>query len=152
MLFGSRNPREKMEQILSDPIPFNDMIFVAIPLVLWGIMALTTWLSFRLCRHEPPKLRFIIAIAFLQVLLGLLTMYVVERIKYQPFLIIGTGLGIMLLSDLLFIKTFLKNNWKQSLPVWAIASGLQLVFLPFCSAVMILSWFVFYFMNTPPQP
>jgi hypothetical protein len=79
-------------------------------------------------------------------------MYVVERIKYEPFLIIGTGLGVIILSDLLFIKIFLKNDWKQSLRTWAIASVMQLVLLPVCSAVMLLGWFVFYFINHPPQP
>lgn len=142
-----------MSLILSDPFPFFAIGLVSIPLVLlWGVISLTIWISFRLRKLEPPKLRFIIAIAFLQILLGLLTMYVVEVIKYEPFLIIGTGLGIIILSDLLFIKMFLKNDWKQSLRVWAIASVMQLVFLPVCSAVMLLGWFVFAFMNHPPQP
>ncbi len=141
-----------MRWILSDPFPFSAIGLVSIPLVLWGIISLTIWISFRLRKLEPPKLRFIFAIAFLQILLGLLTMYVVERIKYEPFLIIGTGLGIIILSDLLFIKMFLKNDWKQSLGVWAIASVMQLVFLPVCSAVMLLGWFVYYFINHPPQP
>jgi hypothetical protein len=139
-----------MSRILSDPLPFSAIGLVSIPLVLWGIISLTIWISFRLRKLEPPKLRFIFAIAFLQILL--LTMYVVERIKYEPFLIIGTGLGIIILSDLLFIKMFLKNDWKQSLGVWAIASVMQLVFLPVCSAVMLLGWFVYYFINHPPQP
>lgn len=142
-----------MSLILSDPFPFFAIGLVSIPLVLlWGVISLTIWISFRLRKVEPPKFKFLFAIAFLQILLGLLTMYVVEVIKYEPFLIIGTGLGIIILSDLLFIKMFLKNDWKQSLRVWAIASVMQLVFLPVCSAVMLLGWFVFYFMNHPPQP
>lgn len=142
-----------MSRILSDPFPFFAIGLVSIPLVLlWGVISLTIWISFRLRKLEPPKLRFILAIAFLQILLGLLTMYVVERIKYEPFLIIGTGLGVIILSDLLFIKIFLKNDWKQSLRTWAIASVMQLVLLPVCSAVMLLGWFVFYFINHPPQP
>lgn len=142
-----------MSRILSDPFPFFAIGLVSIPLVLlWGVISLTIWISFRLRKLELPKLRFILAIAFLQILLGLLTMYVVERIKYEPFLIIGTGLGVIILSDLLFIKIFLKNDWKQSLRTWAIASVMQLVLLPVCSAVMLLGWFVFYFINHPPQP
>jgi hypothetical protein len=101
---------------------------------------------------ESPKLRFILAIAFLQILLGILTIYVVELIKYEPFLIIVTGLGVTILSGLLFIKLFLKNDWKQSLRIWAIAAVMQVVFVPVCSGVMLLGWFVFYFMNHPPQP
>lgn len=125
---------------------------VSIPLVLWGIIALTIRISFRLRKVESPKLKFILAIAFLQTLLGILTIFVVETIKYEPFLIIGTGLGITILSGLLFIKMFLKNDWKQSLRIWAIAAVMQMVFVPVCSGVMLLGWFVFYFMNHPPQP
>ena len=125
---------------------------VSIPLVLWGIIALTIRISFRLRKVESPKLKFIFAIAFLQTLLGILTIYVVESIKYEPFLIIGTSLGITILSGLLFIKMFLKNDWKQSLRIWAIAAVMQMVFVPVCSGVMLLGWFVFYFINHPPQP
>jgi hypothetical protein len=141
-----------MSRILSDPFPFSLIGMVSIPLVLWGITALSIRISFRLRKVESPKLRFILAIAFLQILLGILTIYVVELIKYEPFLIIVTGLGVTILSGLLFIKLFLKNDWKQSLRIWAIAAVMQVVFVPVCSGVMLLGWFVFYFMNHPPQP
>ena len=141
-----------MSRILSVTFPFFAIGMLSIPLVLWGIIAFTIRISFRLCKVEPPKLKFIFAIAFLQTLLGIVTIYVVELIKYEPFLIIGTGLGITILSGLLFIKMFLKNDWKQSLRIWAIAAVMQLVFVPICSGVMLLGWFVFYFMNHPPQP
>jgi hypothetical protein len=141
-----------MSLFLPDPFLFLVVGLVSIPLVLWGIIALTIRISFRLRKVESPKLKFIFAIAFLQTLLGILTLYVVEAIKYEPFLIIGTSLGITILSGLLFIKMFLKNDWKQSLRIWAIAAVMQMVFVPVCSGVMLLGWFVFYFMNHPPQP
>jgi hypothetical protein len=141
-----------MSQFLSTPFPLSAIGLVSIPLALWGILSLTIWLSFRLRKLAPPKFGLIIAVAFLQTLLGLLSMYVVERIRYLPFLIIGAGLGVIILSDLFFITSFLKRDWKRSLPVWAIASLMQLVFLPVCSAVMLLGWFVFYFSSHPPQP
>jgi hypothetical protein len=141
-----------MSLILPDPFPFLVVGLVSIPLVLWGIIALTIRISFRLRKVESPNLKFIFAIAFLQTLLGILTLFVVEAIKYEPFLIIGTSLGITILSGLLFIKMFLKNDWKQSLRIWAIAAVMQMVFVPVCSGVMLLGWFVFYFMNHPPQP
>jgi hypothetical protein len=141
-----------MSLFLPDPFLFLVVGLVSIPLVLWGIIALTIRISFRLRKVESPKLKFIFAIAFLQTLLGILTLFVVEAIKYEPFLIIGTSLGITILSGLLFIKMFLKNDWKQSLRIWAIAAVMQMVFVPVCSGVMLLGWFVFYFMNHPPQP
>ena len=141
-----------MSLILSDPFPFFAIGLVSIPLVLlWGVISLTIWISFRLRKVEPPKFKFLFAIAFLQILLGILTIYVVDAINDEPSLYIGTGLGITILSGLLFIKMFLKNDWKQSLRTWAIASVMQLVLLPVCSAGMLLGWFVFYFMNHPPQ-
>jgi hypothetical protein len=138
------------------PIPGFPIIsvigFVSIPLVLMGIMALTTRVSFRLCKTKPPKLKFMVAVAFLQILLLVLTLYVVELIKYEPFLMIGAALGITILSNLIFIKMFLKNGWKQSLGIWAIAGVMQMAFLPVCSGVMLMGWFAFNFMNHTPQP
>jgi hypothetical protein len=140
-----------MSRILSEPYIFSIIGLVFIPLVLWGIIALTIRLSFQLRKVEPPKLKFMFAISFLQILLGILTIYVIELIKYEPFLVFGTALGITILSGLLFIKIFLKNDWKQSLRIWIIAAVMQMVFVPVCSMVMLLGWFVFYFMNHPPQ-
>jgi hypothetical protein len=141
-----------MSPDLSTSFPFAAIGLVSIPLFLWGILSLTIWSGFQLRKLAPPKFGLIIAVAFLQTLLGLLSMYVVERIKYLPFLIIGVSLGMIILSDLLFITLFLKKDWKRSLPVWAIASLMQLLFLPVCSAVMLFGWFVFYFSSHPPQP
>jgi hypothetical protein len=141
-----------MNRILSDSTTFSVIGLVSIPLVLLGIMVLTTWTSFRMRKVEPPKLKVMLPIAFLQISLGLLTIYVVELIKYEPFLMIATGLGITILSNLLFIKLFLKDDWRQPLRIWAIAAVMQLVIVPVCSGGMLLSWFVFYFMNHPPQP
>ena len=141
-----------MSPTLSNPIPFSLIIALSIPVVLWGIIALSIRMSFRLRKVECPKLKIIIAIAFLQTLLGILTIYIVESIKYEPLLIIGAGLGITILSGLLFLKMFVKNNWKQTLRTWVIATVMQLVFVPVCSGVMLLGWFVYYFMNHPPQP
>jgi hypothetical protein len=140
-----------MSRILSETYIFSVVGLVFIPLVLWGIIALTIRLSFRLRKVEPPKLKFLFAISFLQILLGILTIYVIELIKYEPFLVFGTALGITILSGLLFIQIFLKNDWKQSLRIWVIAAVMQMVFVPVCSMVMLLGWFVFYFMNHPPQ-
>jgi hypothetical protein len=141
-----------MSRFLSDSSIFSRFSLVSIPLVLLGIMILTTWISFRLSKVEPPKSKFMFAAAFLQILLGILTIYVVELIKYAPFLMIGTGLGITVLSNLLFINMFLKDSRKQPLCIWAFAAVLQMVFVPVCSGGMLLGWFVFYFMDHPPQP
>ena len=113
---------------------------------------MTIWISFRLRKVEPPKFKFLFAIAFLQILLGILTIYVVDAVNDEPSLYIGTGLGITILSGLLFIKMFLKNDWKQSLRIWAIAAIMQLVFVPVCSVVMLLGLFIIGFMLHPPQP
>lgn len=142
-----------MSRIFSDPFPFSAIGLVSIPLVLlWGVISLTIWISFRLRKVEPPKFKFLFAIAFLQILLGILTIYVVDAINDEPSLYIGTGLGITILSGLLFIKIFLKNDWKQSLRIWAIAAIMQLVFVPVCSVVMLLGFFIVGFMLHPPQP
>jgi len=106
-------------------------------LILCGIITLTTWISFRLRKVESPKLKFLVAIAFLQILLGGLTVFVVKAINDDPFLCFGTGLGVIFLSGLFFIRLIFKYGWKQSLHIWAIAAGMQLVLVPVCSVVMV---------------
>jgi len=96
-------------------------------------------------------LKFLVAIVFLQILLGVTTGFVVRAIKNDPFICVGTGLGITILSGLLFIKLILKYDWKQSLRIWAIAAGLQLVFVPVCLVVMLVGWVMFTLWLYPPQ-
>jgi type IV secretory pathway TrbD component len=129
---------------LSRPDHFTFAIIglVTIFSVLWGIITWIIRISYRLRKVEPPKLKFMFAIAFLQILLGILTIYVVDAIMDEPLLYMGTGLGITILSGLLFIKLILKNDWNQSLRIWTIAASMQLVFVPVCSVVMLVGWFI----------
>ena len=125
--------------------------FVFTFLVLCGIIAWTTWIGFRLRKVEPPKLIFRIAIAFLQILLGGLTVFVVKAIHNDPFIAIGTGLGITILSGPFFMKLILKCGLKQTMHIWAIAAGMQLVFVPVCAVVMVVGWVMISFLLYPPQ-
>jgi len=124
--------------------------FGIILLILWGIMTGTNWISFRLAKVEHPKWLFLFAIAFLQILLGGLTLFVVRAIKIDPFLDVGTCLGITLLSSLFFIKLILKYGWKPALRIWGVVAGLQLVLLPVCSLVMLAVLVNFSFLFYPP--
>jgi hypothetical protein len=120
-------------------------------LVLCGIIAWTNRISFRLRKVELPKWRLLFAFAFLQILLGVLTIFVVRAIKNDPFLDIGSGLGVAILSGLVFIKMILKTGWKQALRVWVIAAGMQLVLVPVCSTAMLVVWVMLSFLLFPPQ-
>jgi hypothetical protein len=120
-------------------------------LVICGIITLTIWTSLRLSKVESPKLKFLLAMVFLQILLGGLTVFGVKSIKNDPFIDIGSGLGIIFLSGILFIKLMLKNGWKKSLRVWAVATGMQLVFVPVCSVVMAVGWVRLLLLLYPPQ-
>jgi len=98
-----------------------------------------------------PKLKFLFTIAFLQILLGVMTVWIVKAIQDEPFIAIGTGLIIMLLSGLFFIKWILKNPWKLSLRVWAMAALMQVVLVPVCSVFMSVIGVWFLWRLFPPQ-
>ncbi len=120
-------------------------------LINCGIITWTIWTSIRLSKVEPPKLIFLFVIVFLEILLGGLTVFGVKSIKNNLFIDIGSGLGMTFLSGIIFIKLILKNSWKKSLRVWAVATGMQLVFVPVCSAVMVVGWVRLLLLLYPPQ-
>lgn len=120
-------------------------------LILCGITTWTTWVSFRVNKMVTPKLKFLFTIAFLQILLGVMTVWIAKAIKDEPLFAIGTGLIIMFLSGLFFIKWILKNPWKLSLRVWAMAALMQVVLVPVCSVFMSVIGVWFLWRLFPPQ-
>ncbi len=136
---------------LADPTIYLVIGLAFIVLVLWGIIAWTTRISFRLRKVEVPKSRFLFVVTLLQILVGGLTFYGFEVIKDGPTLNMGIALGITILSGLLFRKMILKNNWKQTLGGWAIAALLQLVLLPVSLVIMLFVWVMLLFIIHPPQ-
>jgi hypothetical protein len=120
-------------------------------LVLCGVITWTTRTSIRLGKKELPKIKFLFAIAFLQVLLGVITIFVVRAIKDDPVIAIGTGAGIMFLSGLFYIKVILKKSWRQSLRIWAVAFAMQLVLVPVFTVVMVVGWIMILLWMYPPQ-
>jgi hypothetical protein len=123
----------------------------SILLILFGIIPWTTRISLRLNKVDTPKLKFLFAIAFLQILLGIMAVFIVKAIKNELFIAIGGGSGITFLSGLFFIKLILKNGWRQSLRVWGIAAAMQLVLLPICSAVLLVVFVSLIFLLFPPM-
>lgn len=119
--------------------------------VLCGILTWTTRISIRLSKLDLPRSRSLIAIAFLQVLLGGLTVFALRAITDDPFIDIGTGLVMTFLSGLFLIKLILKNGWRRSLRVWAVAAAMQLVLVPIFSAIMLVGWVLFFLWLYPPQ-
>ena len=120
-------------------------------LVAYGIMTWTIWTSIRLIRVEPSKLRFLFAIAFLQILFGGLTIYGIKQVNNEPAIAIGAGLGVMILSGFLLIKLILQHGWNRSLRLWAIATGMQLVFVPVCSFILLAGLALVSNLLYPPQ-
>jgi hypothetical protein len=120
-------------------------------LILCGVVTLTTRMSIRLAKVELPKLRTLFAIAFLQTLLGGLTVFILRAINNDPLIDIGIGLGMIFLSGLFLIKLILKYGWKQCLRVWGITTVLQLIILPACSVIMVIGWVMIFLRLYPPQ-
>jgi hypothetical protein len=140
-----------MNRIYSDAVLFLIAGLGLMLLVLSGVVTVTTRLGMRLGKVEPKKLGLVFLFALLQVLLGVATVYAVRAIHNDPWIDIGAGLGMTLLSGLLFVKVMLKGAWKSSLRVWAIAAALQTVLIPACGWVMLLGWVALSFLLYPPQ-
>ena len=112
---------------------------VILLIVLCGIIAWTTRKSFIWRKTESPKLWLLFIIAFLQILLGVITVFAVKAINNNPVIALGSGLGILILSGYFWIKIFLKQSWKGSLRLWSYAAVMQLVLLPICAAALTIS-------------
>lgn len=124
---------------------------VILLIVLCGIIAWTTRKSFIWRKTEPPRLWLLFIIAFLQILLGVITVFAVKWINNNPIIALGFGLGILILSGCIGIKLFLKFSWKQSLHLWSYAAVMQLVLLPVCAAALNIAWLMLTFRLFPPQ-
>lgn len=139
-----------MSHILTGPVIVLLLGSGVILFILCGIITLTIRISIRLNKLEPPKLRFLFSIAFLQLLLGGLTVYALRTVNDDPYIDLGIGLGITFLSGLFLIKLILKNGWRRSLHIWAIAAAIQLVLVPICSAILMVGWLMLLFLLYPP--
>jgi hypothetical protein len=98
-----------------------------------------------------PKTKLLFAIAFLQILAGVIAVFVVRMINNYPLIALGTGLVIMAASGILLMKLVLKMGWKQSLRIGGIAAIVQLVLTPGCSLVMAMTWTKILLWLYPPQ-
>ena len=135
----------------TDPVIVLLLGLGLILLVIGWIITWTTRISIRLNKVEDPKSRFLFAVAFFQVLLGGMTVFAARAIHNDPVIDLGTGLGMTFLSGLFFIKLLLKNGWRCSLRLWAIAAAMQLVLVPICAGIMAVGWIRFLVLIFPPQ-
>ena len=129
-------------------------LFLGLGLILLGLCVIISWttrISFRINKLEPPGSKHLFAAAFLQILLGVITLMIVRTIKNEALISIGSGLAITLLSGLFIIKWMLKQDWKQALRLWAVAAALQLVALPVGSVVMLVILVMILNWIYPPQ-
>jgi hypothetical protein len=142
---------EKMSRFLPYPVL---TLFLGLGCILMALIGLITWttrISFRLGKVYPPKLKFLVAIAFLQVLLGVLTVFALKAIKDDPIIDLGVGLGMTFLSGLFLQKLMIKTGWRQCLRVWSIATLIQLVLVPVCSLFLLVGLYFLLLFLFPPQ-
>lgn len=125
---------------LSTIVLFLSLGFVL--MTLCGVVVATIRISLHLNKVNAPKLRWLLLIALLQILFGIMSI-VIETIlgltKGEALIVCcATPLGATLLSGILSIKLVIKTDWKQSLRVWSLAAIMQLILLPVCSVVLYL--------------
>jgi hypothetical protein len=120
-------------------------------LILCGVITWTTRISFRLGKEEPPKWKLLVAVAVVQVLLGVLTIFALKAIKDDPIIDLGIGLGMIFLSGLFLQKLIIKTGWRQCLRIWSIATLIQLVLVPVCSLILLGGLYFILLLLYPPQ-
>ena len=114
------------------------LISVGVGLILFLLILITlTYLfSFLVLKIDRPKFKRVIAIAFFQVLLGILTIVLLRVSTYDSLFILLYALAVLLVSGLFLVKLFLNYSWKQTLSIWAVAGGIQVVVVPICSVIL----------------
>ncbi len=125
--------------------------FGVIFLILCGIMAWILRRSHRLGKLDAPRARLRFLVAFLQIVLGIGTILVLREFEISPTNSILSGAGVAFASGLLFIKFLFKYEWKPALRIWAIATGLNVLIVPVCAGVLLISWIMVCFILFPPQ-
>ena len=125
---------------LSSIVLFLSLGFMLV--TLSGVVAATIRISLHLNKVEAPKQRWLLLIALLQILFGIMSI-VIETIfgltRGEALIVCcATPLGTTLLSGILFMKLIIKTDWKRSLRVWSFAAIIQLILLPICSVVLYL--------------
>jgi hypothetical protein len=120
-------------------------------LILCGLMTWTTRISFRLGKEALPKWKLLVAVAFLQILLGVLTVFALKALKDDPIIDLAIGLGMTFLSGLFLQKLIIKTGWRQCLRIWGIATLIQLVLVPVCSLVLMVGLVFSLMLLFPPQ-
>jgi hypothetical protein len=139
-----------MDRILAYPVLVMFLGLGFVLLILCVVIAWTTRISFRLAKQGPPGSGTLFAVAFLQVLLGVLAVLALKTIKTVP-VIFASGLGMMILSGLFLQKWLIKVGWRQCLRTWGIAAALQLVIVPVASLVLVMGLVSLLLLLYPPQ-
>ena len=116
------------------------------------LITLTYLFSFLVLKIDRPKFKWLILIAFLQVLLGTLTfitIIILEDYSFNMGIVFLFALAVMLLSGLFLGKLLLNYSWKQTLSIWAVAGGIQVVVGPICSLILAFISFLIAILSLP---
>ncbi len=121
------------------PLPPLVFVFIGLSIILILLCGIFTWtykVSIRITKVESPKLGRLFGSAFAQILLGVIVTAVLRAMKFEPFTGIASGIGTVILSGIPALKLFVRRNWKQTLQLWGVAVGMQIVLLPICSLIL----------------
>jgi hypothetical protein len=143
-----------MDKTMNASFPgFTGTLIIGTGVILLVLCGVTTWsirTGFQRGKLETPKFGALFLVAFLQVLLGGLTILGARAFSDNPWLCIGAGLGVLILAGLFFIKLILKQSWSASLQIWAVAGGMQLILVPLCAGILVVGLLMLTFALYPP--
>jgi hypothetical protein len=138
-----------MGRLISLPIITQLIGLGIILLILWGLLILTIWFSLRLRKLNQP-LKRVILIAFIQVIIVVCTPFIFREAKLNPNIGVGVRMGLAILLGFFILKLILQYSWQQTLRLWGIVAGIQLITLPVCMAIVVMSFVVLLIQIFPP--
>jgi hypothetical protein len=59
-------------------------------------------------------------------------------------------MGLAILLGFVVLKAVLQYSWQQTLRLWAITAGIQLITLPVCMAIVVMVFMVLLIQLFPP--
>jgi hypothetical protein len=143
-----------MDKIMNASFPgFTGTLIISTGVILLVLCGVTAWsirTGFRCGKLQTPKFGTLGLVAFLQVLIGGLTILGGRAFSDNPWLFIGAGLGLLILVGLFLIKLIFKQSWSDSLRIWAVAGGMQLILVPLCGGILVVGLLMLTFALYPP--
>jgi len=111
---------------------------VIILIILGYLISLFTRASLFITNRTLSGRKPIYMLAYSQVLLGAMVVLVLWELNAGAPAADLTGIGVTLLSGFPLMHWFFKKSWKETLPLWGVAAGFEVVLFPICLVILLI--------------